>query len=103
MFCDWINKLLPHICLRFICKYKRPDRDNFIWALKPSYEMIPINFRCNRKSYSAVPNSRRDSAKYSSEVGHNFSKANFHTQVTCNSLNCPKKIILITKKYGKYG
>ena len=44
----------------------------------------------NIKSYSPAPNSGRDSAKFSSEVGHNFPKAEFLTQVTCNSLSCSK-------------
>ena len=35
--------------------------------------MIPINLRCNRKSYSPAPDSGRDSAKLSSEVDHDFS------------------------------
>ena len=41
--------------------------------------MITINFGWNIKSYFPAPNSGEDSAKFSSEVGHNFSRAKFHT------------------------
>ena len=43
------------------------ERDHLTRALKPSYEMIPINFRCNRKSYSPAPNSGGKSVKSSSD------------------------------------
>ena len=33
------------------------DRDHLTQAVKKSYEMILINFRCNRKSYSPTTNS----------------------------------------------
>ena len=39
--------------------------------------MLPINFRCKRKSYFPAPNSGGDPAKIGSEVGYNFSKAKF--------------------------
>lgn len=41
--------------------------------------MITINFRPDIKSFSPATNSGEDSAKLSSEVGRNFSRANFHT------------------------
>ena len=65
--------------------------------------MIPINLRYNRKSCPSLPYPVRDSAKFSSEVGHNFPKEKFHNQVICNSRNCFKKIIFMTKRYSKYG
>ena len=39
--------------------------------------MLPINFRCQRKSYSPAPNSGGDPPKIDSEVGHNFSQESF--------------------------
>ena len=41
--------------------------------------MAPIHFRCNRKSYSSTPTPGEGSAKFNSEVVHDFSKAKFHT------------------------
>ena len=41
--------------------------------------MTSINFRCNRKSDSPESNLGEDSATFTSELGHDFSKAIFHT------------------------
>ena len=41
--------------------------------------MIPLNFRCSRKSYFPAPNSAGDSAKFSSEKGQNIAKTKFHS------------------------
>ena len=67
LFENWINKLLAHIYLHFASRYNSTDGDYLTQALKPSYQMIPINFRCNRKPYSPATNLGGDSAKFSSD------------------------------------
>ena len=74
-----MNKLLAYILSIFASTYKNTYRDHVNWTLKASYEIIPINFSSNRKSYSPAPNSGEDSGKFSSEAGYNFSKTKFHT------------------------
>ena len=63
--------------LHFVTIYLCSGKDNL--TLKPSYEMIPINFISNRKLYLLAPYSGGNSTKFSPEVGHNFSKSEFHS------------------------
>ena len=74
-----LNKQI--ICSQFVyillAHIRELTENHLTWALKPSYEIIPINFRCYRKSYSPAPNPGGDSAKFSSEEGHkkNYKKS----------------------------
>ena len=67
-----LNK--QNICSQFVyilsAHIRELTENHLTWALKQSSEIIPINFRCYRKSYSPTPNPGGDSTKFSSEEDH---------------------------------